>query len=276
MPASTTARRWPRRVLVAVVVVAVLAVAVPFTYIHFVEGKAPAKLTLTPSGTDAASGATTGSAATPGAVDGTWTVGSGSIVGYRVSETLVGQHNTAVGRTSSVTGSLTLTGTTVATATFTAQMATVTSDESQRDNQFDGRIMNVARYPTATFTLRSPINLGSIPPAGVIRSYQADGALAMHGQTHVVSFTLNAERTSDLLEVQGEIPIAFATRGIANPSFGSFVTTADNGTLEFLLHLRQGAPSSSTTTTTTTPSGGGFGGPVTVPATTTPPLSLGG
>jgi len=66
-----------------------------------------------------------------------------------------------------------------------------------------------------------------------------------------------------------------ADRGIDNPSVGGFVTAADGGTLEVLLHLQKGterAPSSSTTTTTT---GLGRGpGQVTTPAPTILPLSV--
>ena len=42
-------------------------------------------------------------------------------------------------------------------------MASVVSDQSERNAQFDGRIMDVATYPTATLHLTSPIALGSRP-----------------------------------------------------------------------------------------------------------------
>ena len=79
---------------------------------------------------------------------GTWTVGSGSIVGYRVNEVPLGQNATAVGRTTSVTGHLTIAGTAATAASFSVPMDTIHSDKSQRDAQFDGRIMDVSQYPT--------------------------------------------------------------------------------------------------------------------------------
>lgn len=268
-------RRWLRWLGLVIVVVAILAVGIPFIYIHLIEGKAPPKLRLTPSATDAGGSGS-------GNLSGSWGVTSGSIVGYRVSETLIGQHNTAVGRTSTVAGTVDISGTTARTATFTVAMATVKSDESQRDSQFDGRIMDVANYPTGTFRLTSPISLTPALAVGVIRSYHATGRLTLHGQTHPVSFTINAERTADQIEVQGDINVLFSTWGISNPSVGGFVTTASNGTLEFLLHLQRGVHSTlGSIPTTTTPSGfpsGGAGGPgggITVPATTVPPLTLG-
>ena len=64
---------------------------------------------------------------------GTWTAGSGSVVGYRVNEVLLGQNTTAVGRTMSVTGHLTIQGTPPRPPRFSVPMATVHSDKSQRD-----------------------------------------------------------------------------------------------------------------------------------------------
>src|ERR1700722_17629236 len=120
--------------------------------------------------------------------------GDGQHRGYRVNEVLVGQSTTAVGRTTSVTGHLTIAGTTATAATFSVPMDTVHSDKSQRDEQFDGRIMDVAQYPTGTFALTSPIDLAPLPATGVIKSYTATGKLTLHGTTRTVTFTLTAER----------------------------------------------------------------------------------
>ncbi len=166
---------------------------------------------------------------------GTWTAGPGSIAGYRVNEVLLGQSATAVGRTTSVTGHLTITGTTVTAAAFSVPMVTVHSDKSQRDAQFDGRIMDVSQYPTGTFTLTTPIDLAPLPAAGVIKEYTVHGDLILHGTTRAVTFTLTAERKGSQIEVVGDIPVLFADYNIQNPSFAGFVTTQDHGLLEFLL-----------------------------------------
>ncbi len=233
----TRPRRWVRWLLVTFAVLVVLAVAGPFIYIHFFNGSTPANLSLSPSGTPATTAgatATAGTAAT-GPVAGTWAVGSGSTVEYRVNEVLLGQNATAVGRTSSVAGHLTITGTAVTAAAFSVPMDTIHSDKSQRDAQFDGRIMDVAQYPTGTFTLTSPIDLAPLPASGVIRHYTAYGRLMLHGTTRAVSFTLTAELKDGHIEVAGDIPVLFADYNIANPSFAGFVTTQDHGLLEFLL-----------------------------------------
>jgi polyisoprenoid-binding protein YceI len=130
---------------------------------------------------------------------------------------------------------MTIDGSTVSAASFTVQMATIHSDQSERDVQFDGRIMDTASYPTGTLTLTTPIKLGAVQADGVIRSYQATANLTLHGHTRSVTFTLQAERTSTGIEVSGSIPVVFADWGIGNPSFAGFVTTQDHGLLEFLL-----------------------------------------
>jgi polyisoprenoid-binding protein YceI len=234
-------RHWVRWVVGAVVVVAALAVGGPLIYIHFFNGSAPAALSLSSTPTaSATSGGGASTTTTTTSVAGTWTIGSGSTVGYRVNEVLLGQSTTAVGRSHSVTGHITIHGTTVSAATFSVPMATVVSDKSQRNAQFDGRIMDVSSYPTGTFTLTKPIALGTLPAVGVIKSYSATGNLTLRGHTRSVTFTLNAERTATTIEVQGSIPVPFSDWGISNPSIGGFVTTQDHGLLEFLLVSRKG------------------------------------
>ena len=233
----TRPRHWLRWLLVAIAGLVVLAAAGPFVYIHFFNST-PAALSLSP-GTTTSAQASTGASSSTGTVAGTWTVGPGSVVGYRVNEVLLGQNATAVGRTSDVTGHLTIAGSTVTAAAFSVPMATVHSDKSQRDAQFDGRIMDVSQYPTGTFTLTSPIDLAPRPAGGVIKDYTAHGRLTLHGATRPVTFTLTAERKGSQIEVSGDIPVLFSDYGIANPSFAGFVTTQDHGLLEFLLVFAQ-------------------------------------
>jgi polyisoprenoid-binding protein YceI len=241
-------RHWLRWLIGAIVVLVVLGLGGPFLYIHFFNGSTPAALSLpTASSSASASAASSASSASSspgtatvrtgasGSLAGTYRVGSGSVVGYRVNEVLLGQNTTAVGRTSSVTGHLTIAGSTATDATFSVPMDTVHSDKSQRDGQFDSRIMDVARYPTGTFTLTNPIDLAPLPATGVIKSYTAHGKLTLHGTTRAVTFTLTAERKGAQIEVAGQIPVLFSDYGIQNPSLGGFVTTQDHGLLELLL-----------------------------------------
>ena len=229
-------RSWKFWLVAGVLVLGVGVVGGPFVYIHFIESKAPAPLSLAKTSPSASAASSTATSAQ--GVDGAWTVTSGSTIGYRVQEVLFGQSNTAAGRTSSVTGSITMEGKTVSAATFTVDMTTVTSDQQRRDNQFNGRIMDTASYPTATFKLSNPIVLTSIPSVGMQASTQATGVLTMHGTSKSVTFTITGQRTDDGIQVTGQIPVTFADWNIPNPSFGP-ATTQDHGVLEFLLVFKR-------------------------------------
>jgi polyisoprenoid-binding protein YceI len=130
---------------------------------------------------------------------------------------------------------MTIKGTTVTAATFSVPMATIHSDKSQRDAQFDGRIMDVAQYPTGTFTLTSLINLAPLPATGVVKDYTAHGNLTLHGTSRPVTFTLTAERKGAQIDAVGHIRVLFSDWNIQNPSLAGFVTTQNYGELEFLL-----------------------------------------
>jgi polyisoprenoid-binding protein YceI len=228
-------RHWKRWLIGGVALIVVVAVGGPYVFIHFIEGPPKPKLALPSTTTVPSAGPSAATA--PASVSGEWKVSSGSQAGYRVSEVLAGQSTTAVGRTSSVTGQFQISGTTVTAASFTVQMATVVSDQSQRDAQFNGRIMDVAQNPTAVFTLTKPIALGRIPEPGTVVHVPATGTLALHGTARTITISLSAERLSPSIEILGDYNIVFSDWQISNPSVGGFVTTANHGLLEVLLHL---------------------------------------
>jgi polyisoprenoid-binding protein YceI len=167
-------------------------------------------------------------------LDGTWNVDSGSQAGYRVKEVLFGQSTEAVGRTTAVTGQVTVSSRQVESGSFTVDLTKVTSDEDRRDSQFQGRIMDTAASPTATFKLLQPITLEQLPADGETVTTTAQGELTLHGTTKQVTVEVTAQRNGDGFEVSGSIPVTFADYDIPNPSFGA-VTTEDNGEIEFLL-----------------------------------------
>jgi polyisoprenoid-binding protein YceI len=235
-------RRWAVGLAGAAVAVVVLAVGGTFLYIHVISGPTPAPLGLKPASGSGTGSAAAGDSASAGdsataPVAGTWETAKGSVVGYRVQEVLFGQNHVAVGRTGAITGHITISGTAVTAGTFTVQMATIKSDESQRDVQFRGRIMDTSAYPTATVRLTRPVTLAPVPAPGTVRTYTVTADLTLHGHTRAVTFPLSAERTSGEIAVSGSIPILFADWDIPNPSFTGFVTTQNHGTLEFLLKL---------------------------------------
>jgi polyisoprenoid-binding protein YceI len=216
-----------------------LALGGTWAYINVLQDDAPARLTLQGNVSDnlPATSATTAagaSATAPASFDGTWVAAGGSQAGYRVKEVLFGQSTEAVGRTSNVDGALTLSGTTVESAAISIDLASVASDESRRDGQFRGRIMNVSQYPTATFTLKSPIDLGTLPADGATVTVPATGELTLHGTKKTVTVDVTAKRSGGTISVSGTIPVVFADYGIPNPSFGP-ASVQDHGEIEFLV-----------------------------------------
>jgi polyisoprenoid-binding protein YceI len=224
------------------VVAAVLAIGGTFLYSNYLHGDAPERLAVASQATTAATATATGTGTGTGSgesLNGTWTVGGSSQAGYRVQEILFGQDTEAVGRTSAVTGELTVSGSQVSSGSFTVDLTQVTSDEERRDSQFQGRIMETATYPTATFELLEPITLASLPADGSAVTASASGELTLHGTTRQVTVELTVQRSGDGVQASGSIPVTFADYGIANPSFGP-VTTGDSGEIEFLLAFNRG------------------------------------
>ena len=234
-------------VIGAVVAVAVLIPAGTWIYINVIEGDPPARLTLDSAGsgqpvgttpTTVAAVATTATTPTTAAATSagalTYKPAPSSVVGYRVNEVLFGQKNEAVGRTNKVTGSMTLDGAQVSAVDLTVDMKSVSSDNSQRDGQFQGRIMATSTYPTATFKLTQPLVVSSVPTDSTVVNAKATGDLTLHGVTKSVTFDLAAQRDGANIKVNGTIPVVFADYRIANPSAGP-ATTEDHGVLEFLV-----------------------------------------
>jgi polyisoprenoid-binding protein YceI len=224
-------RRW---LLLALVVLVAAPFVGTFLYFNVLRDDPPEELTLDDAPTTSTEPGGEGEAPAEAGIDGVWRVADGSIVGYRVQEQLFGQSAEAVGRSEAVTGELVLEGTTVAEATFEVDMATFESDESRRDGQFEGRIMEVDQFPTATFVLTEPIALGAEPADGETVEVEATGELTLHGVTRSVTIPLAARRDGSTLAVDGSLTVTFADYGIDDPSGGP-ASVGDDGELEVLL-----------------------------------------
>lgn len=241
--------------LVALVALGAIAAAAGLGYL-FLRGPAPAPVGLgsadpgASAGTASAAALPSGAAETLGAagLDGTWTIDqtiggfadfSDSFVGYRVDETFTNQKaNTAVGRTPQVTGSLTMAGTSITAVHVTADLTRLTSDDDRRDGQLRRQAIETERYPSATFTLTAPIELGAIPAEGRTIDATATGELTLHGVTRTVDVPLQARLSGDVVTVTGSIDIAFADYSIQQPTSFLVLSIEDHGTIELQLHFR--------------------------------------
>src|SRR4029079_19124959 len=178
-------RRTKVAVGAAVVLVVVLA-AGGFAFWQLFGGSDPSPVALNPV---TSSPASTTAASSGGSLDGTWTIddtsgslaeGTSSFAGYRVKEELVGTGaNTAVGRTQNVSGSLTIDGTAITAMQVSVDMATLQSDDSRRDERLGTDGLQTDRFPTATFTLTKPIEVGSVPKDGPTHPHLAARELTL-------------------------------------------------------------------------------------------------
>ena len=221
-----------RKVVAALIVLALLAVAGPWVYINLIKEDAPDALSLEPAVTT-----TAGEVQQPtNATDGEWAVVADSVVGYRVKEILFGQDTEGVGRTSAVTGSLVIANNEVASAEFSVDMTSLISDSSRRDRQVNNRILDTATYPTATFALNDPIALTPEALAGSDLTVNTTGTLTLRGVTKDIPVTLVARLVDNVIEVNGTIEIVFAEWQIPDPSVTAIVVE-DRGLLEFLIRF---------------------------------------
>ena len=221
-----------RKVVAALIVLALLAVAGPWVYINLIKEDAPDALSLEPAVTT-----TAGEVQQPtNATDGKWAVVADSVVGYRVKEILFGQDTEGVGRTSDVTGSLVIANNEVTSAEFSVDMTTIKSDSSRRDRQVNNRILDTATFPTATFALNEPIALTPEALAGSDLTVNTTGTLTLRGVTKTIPVALTARLVDNVIEVNGSIEIVFAEWQIPDPSVSAIVVE-DRGLLEFLIRF---------------------------------------
>lgn len=180
-----------------------------------------------------------GSETAPGSPDGEWVVTPGDAVfaGYRIQELFGGEtiKKTAAGRTTAVSGSLSVQGDEVPVAEIVADLVQLRSDSGRRDESQRGGGLQINQFPTATFRLTEPIAMNGVPPLGSPIDIVAKGELTLHGVTKPVELTLQAQWDGESIAVAGGAPIVLADFAIEPPRT-PFVNVDDTG--EFEVQLR--------------------------------------
>lgn len=231
---NQTVKLWMFRGVVGLMVVLVALVGAPWVYINVIKDDAPEVLSLESVSTSLPVETSLGG--NESELEGVWQLGSDSVVGYRVKEILFGQSTEAVGRTSEIDGSLTISENSVVSAEFEVAMATLMSDSDRRDRQVNGRILDTATFPASVFTLTSPIVLTPEAVSGAEFPVSAEGKLTLRGVTKDVNVELVARLIDGLIEINGKIEIVFADWQIPDPSV-SGISVERSGLLEFLLRF---------------------------------------
>ena len=166
---------------------------------------------------------------------------TGTYVGFRVDEehTILGSI-TAVGRTPDVSGEITIEGTSLEAAAFTAGLDEITTDQSLRDNRVQGAL-GTDEFPDATFVLTEAVDLGEAAADGGPVTVTAAGDLTIKGVTQPISIELQAQVTGSTLVVVGSTQITFADWGVEVPTAPVVASADDFGILEVQLLLTQAA-----------------------------------
>ena len=173
-------------------------------------------------------------------VEGTWSIdrsitnaqGTGSYTGFRVNEVLSGiGSTTAVGRTSTVEGTPTVQGTTLTAATINANLTGITTNDSRRNDAVQ-RALATSRFPSATFVLTKPVDVGSVPVEGQRITAAATGDLTIRGVTRKVSRDVEAQLQSGVLVVVGSTDVAFSDYGVTAPSAPIVASVDDHAVVE--------------------------------------------
>lgn len=179
-------------------------------------------------------------------MEGTWAVdrsigefnfeeSTSSFVGFRIDEELASiGATTAVGRTPAVEGSLLFAGTTVSALVVEADLSQIVTNASRRDRAVQ-RALDTGSFPTATFTLTDPIDIGAIPAEGEPIPIVAVGELNIKGVTRTIDVPLETQLVGDLVVVVGGVDITFADWGVEMPTSRGVVSVEDHGILEIQL-----------------------------------------
>ncbi|MCB0973025.1 MAG: YceI family protein [Actinobacteria bacterium] len=175
------------------------------------------------------------------AVDGTYSVINPGVAdagaGYRVLEDVpLGGPETVVGRTSQVSGALTIANGAVTAATVTVDTRSLSTGVGLRDETLKNQYLQTNAFPTSSFVLGAAIPLGSVPADGQAISVSAGGTLNLHGQARGVTASIQARRTGPVIEVVGQIPVKLSAFGIERPdALGR--TVRDDATVEFKVYF---------------------------------------
>lgn len=228
---------------------AVLVVIAAIGVFVFLRSDAPDEVDLE-TAVESVSSTTSGdgSAAEGPDVSGTWTVdaetgefdfesATGTFAGFRIDEQLVDIGAAeAVGRTGAVSGTVEIEGNTVTKTDVTIDMTTITTDRSMRNRRVQ-EALETDQFPTATFSLTTPIELPPDAASGEKVAVTAKGDLTVHGVTQPVAMSLEAQLVDNTIVVVGSTDVTFADFGIEVPSAPAVLSVADTGTLELQMLL---------------------------------------
>ncbi len=143
--------------------------------------------------------------------------------------------STAKGSTKVVQGTFYLTPNgldTTQESKFTVDLTTLKSDERQRDRQVQGRGLETAKYPTATFVATKIEGLPADFPAGQEVPLKLTGTMDLHGVQKQLTWDVKMRKEGNAISALATVTFKYADFGIPQLNIAGIVSVEDSVTLQ--------------------------------------------
>ncbi|MBK5186745.1 MAG: YceI family protein [Gemmatimonadaceae bacterium] len=160
---------------------------------------------------------------------------------YRVREQLMHHDlpNDAVGKTTAITGAISIGANGAvdsATSKITIDVTSLKSDQERRDGYLQHRTLETAQYPTVVF-VPTAVTGAKLPIAGAEQSLDVAGLLTVHGVTKPTVWHVKAKGIGNDVTGSGWTQFTFADVSLPRPSVPILLSVADTIRLEYDFHL---------------------------------------
>jgi len=164
---------------------------------------------------------------------------------YRVREQLanIALPSDAIGRTKDFNGTLVIKsdGSIVSPdSKFTVNLATLTSDRSQRDNFIKRAVLQTNQYPNAVFVPTQATGLPSPLPQSGSLAFKLTGDLTIQNVTKPVTWDVTANLQGDQLTGQATTTFKFEDFSLTQPRVPVVLSIEDHITLELDFTMQRG------------------------------------
>jgi polyisoprenoid-binding protein YceI len=167
---------------------------------------------------------------------------AGNEARYRVREQLLHHDlpNDAVGKTTAITGGITIApdgAIDTAASKITIDVTSLKSDQERRDGYVQHRTLETAQYPAVVF---SPVALRGVTwplPSSGAESFDVTGLLTVHGVTRPTVWHVKAQSSGADVTGNGWTQFTFSDVSLAQPRLPFLLSVADTIKLEYDFHL---------------------------------------
>lgn len=160
---------------------------------------------------------------------------------YRVREQLMHHDlpNDAVGKTTTITGGISLSASgaiDTAASKITIDVTALKSDQERRDGYVQHRTLETDKFPSVVFAPTSMTG-AKLPLAGAEQSFDVAGNLTVHGVTKPTVWHVKARSSGNDVTGTGWTQFTFADVQLAQPHVPILLSVADTIRLEYDFHL---------------------------------------